>query len=101
MLNWVLSRWSWKSFAIGMGAAVFGGTVARPVLVGAVKTGMDIKDRAAETLQGAKAEAERIRSEAMALRAAESGGSTNALIDEIRKLREEVSSLKSSYAPKA
>jgi hypothetical protein len=92
-----LSRWNWKSFAIGVGAAVFGGTVARPVLVGAVKTGMDIKDRASETLQSAKAEAERIRSEAMALRASESGGATNELLTEVRRLREEISSLKSSY----
>jgi len=54
MLPWLLTKWSWKSFAIGAGAALFGGTIARPALVQAVKAGMDVTDYAAGTLEQAK-----------------------------------------------
>ena len=99
MLSWLLKRWSWKSFAAGAGAAVFGGTIARPALVTAVKAGMDIQDRAAETFRQAQAGAARIRDEAASLRA--SGGTSSGhaeLLSELKSLREEISALKSNYA---
>ena len=104
MLNWILTKWSWKSFAIGAGAAVFGGTLARPVLVGAVKTGLEVRDRANETLETAKMAAKQITAEAMAMRSAEQAQPMSALLDEVRKLREEISSLKAGFgytSPKA
>jgi len=95
MLNWLLSKWSWKSFAFGFGAALFGGTIARPALVEAVKTGMDVRDRLDETLQGARREVDSIRSDAEKLRAASPPQAQ--LTVELQKLRDEIASLKTAF----
>jgi hypothetical protein len=100
LLEWILHRWSWKSFAVGAGAVMFGGTVARPVLVHAVKTGMDVTDYATETWQQARAEADRIRAEAVQLRTA-AAPVLNDLVTELQKLRGEVASLRASVETKS
>ena len=100
MLPWILSKWSWKSFAIGAGAALFGGTIARPALVQVVKAGMDASDYAAQTVNQAKTEFSRVRDEAAQLRAsgpAPSSGHAE-MMSELQKLRDEIASLRSSLA---
>jgi hypothetical protein len=94
--SWLLRQWSWKSFGIGAGAALFGGTIARPLLVGAVRTGMDLTDTASATLQKAKIEAEKIRSEAAGARAASQN--VGDLVTELQKLREEIASLRTNMS---
>lgn len=101
MLTWILSKWSWKSFAIGAGTALFGGTIARPALVGAVKTGLELRDRATETLAQARYEAAKIHAEAARQRAMEYAPAQTELISELQKLREEIASIKGAYGPKA
>jgi len=95
MLTWVLSKWSWKSFAVGAGAAIFGGTIARPALVSVVKTGMGIQEQAVKTMASAREEFQRIREEAMAERVGTSPD-TAALLAELQKVRAEIASLKTS-----
>jgi hypothetical protein len=97
MLPWILSKWSWKSFAIGAGAALFGGTVARPALVHAVKVGMDVTDYAAGTLEQAKTEVAKVRQEAAGLRGTSTSSGYSDLISEIQKLREEIASVKGNF----
>jgi hypothetical protein len=100
MLPWLLTKWSWKSFAIGAGAALFGGTIARPALVQAVKAGMDVTDYAAGTLEQAKVQVAKVRQEAAGLRGAASPSASgySDLISEIQKLREEIASVKGSFS---
>ncbi len=102
MLSWLLHKWSWKSFAAGAGAALFGGTIARPVLVQAVKTGMEVQEYAAHTYLQARYEFEKVRAEAAALRAvaSQSHVATNEILSEIQKLRDEVASLRTVVATK-
>lgn len=104
MLTWLLSKWSWKSFAIGAGTAIFGGTIARPVLVSAVKAGMDVQDKAARTFEQARNEFGRIRDEASQQRSAGAQAGNAELLAELQKLREEIASLRSGSSkttPKA
>lgn len=96
MLTWLLSKWNWKSFAVGLGAAVFGGTVARPALVNVVKAGMDVKDKATQTIQQAGAELGKIRMEAEQQRSASVATGNSELLAELKKLREEIASLRQS-----
>jgi demethoxyubiquinone hydroxylase (CLK1/Coq7/Cat5 family) len=95
MLPWILSKWSWKSFAIGAGAALFGGTIARPALVHAVKAGMEVSDYAAGTIQQAKTEFAKVRDDANQLRASQGEQAGYAgLMSEMQKLRDEIASLR-------
>lgn len=102
MLNWVIGKWSWKSFAVGTGVALFGGAIARPLLVAAVKSGLDVKDFLDDTIQTAKEEASSIRAAALKMRAMESAAQPGAaeLISELRKLREEMEALKGGFGHK-
>ncbi len=98
MLPWIISKWSWKSFAVGAGAALFGGTIARPALVHAVKVGMDVSDYAAGTLEQAKVQVSKVRQEAAGLRGAAAPSGYSELVSEIQKLREELASAKSTFS---
>jgi hypothetical protein len=98
MWPWILSKWSWKSFAVGAGAALFGGTIARPALVHAVKVGMDVTDYAAGTLEQAKTQVAKVRQEAAGLRGtATPAAGYSDLVSEMQKLREEIASVKGSF----
>jgi hypothetical protein len=103
MLPWLISKWSWKSFAVGAGAALFGGTIARPALVQAVKVGMVANDYAADTITQAKTEFGRMKDDAVRLRTAESAQPAGYadLVAEMQKLRDEISSLKGTLGKSA
>ena len=96
MLSWLLKKWSWKSFAVGAGAALFGGTLARPALVGAVKAGMDVQDKASQTFQQAREGFSRIREEAASQRTGGPQAGNAELLAELQKLREEIAALRNS-----
>ena len=71
----------WGNFVVGAAGAVFGPALLRPVLVGVVRTGYQIKGYADEAWETAKREASEIKAEA---------SSTS----EIESLRHEVAALK-------
>jgi glucosamine 6-phosphate synthetase-like amidotransferase/phosphosugar isomerase protein len=96
MVTWILSKWSWKSFAVGLGAALFGGTIARPVLVKVVKAGMEAGEAATHTFHQARVELDNIRHEAMQQRSFDNNAGNSELLAELRKLREEIASIKRS-----
>lgn len=95
LAGWILKRWSWKSFAVGAGAVIVGGTVGRPALVNAVKTSMDVADAGVSTFNQAKAQMTAIRNDAAKLRSDEtqSGGLHEVLANiqaELQSLRQDV-----------
>jgi|GEM_PF-5164345 len=98
MISWILSKWSWTSFALGAGAILYGSTAGRPALVHAVKTGLDIGDFASGSFQQAKAELSKIKQEATELRASTTAApqGISDLVSEFQKLREEIAALKSN-----
>ena len=103
LVSWMLKRWSWKSFALGAGAVLVGGTVGRPALVAAVKTGMDVADVGVGTYQQAKAGAISIRDEAVAQRSLASTGpgpivDNSGLHDVLANIQAELSSLREEIA---
>ncbi|MBM3752202.1 MAG: hypothetical protein FJW21_13660 [Acidimicrobiia bacterium] len=75
---------------VGVVAAVAGPAVLRPMLVGLVRAGYDVKDFASSSWSTARAQASKIREEATSVR------STTAMEDEIRTLRAEVQALKAA-----
>ena len=107
LMGWVLKRWSWKSFAVGAGAVIVGGTVGRPVLVSAVKTGMEVADAGASTYNQAKTQMIAIRNDAAKLRSAETvaqaGGVQELLVSiqaELQNLRQDVAANKAAAIKK-
>jgi hypothetical protein len=101
LLSLVLDGFSWKSFAIGAGAALFGGMVARPALAQAVRVGMDVQDYATATVAQARAEYERAKDTAIAQRNAASQATVNIdLLAEIHKLHDEIASLRGAINAK-
>jgi hypothetical protein len=82
-MGWVLKRWSWKSFAVGAGAVIVGGTVGRPAIVNAVKTGMEVADAGVSTYNQAKTQITAIRDDAAKLRAAETNLQSGAGVQEL------------------
>jgi len=99
ILGLLLNRFSWNSFFIGAGTALFGGIIARPVLVEAVKLGMDVQDYAGETMDRARTEYQKVRAEAAARRAGPPAQLSSAeLLAEIQKLHEEIASLRGAVA---
>lgn len=100
LLSILLGRFSWKSFAVGAGTALFGGIVARPALTQAVKVGMDVQDYAAATVAQARAEYERARAAAVAQRSGAVGLSNADILAEIQKLHEEIASLRGAIGAK-
>ena len=92
MLNLILRRFNWKSFAFGAAAAVVGGSVARPLLVQAVKAGMDLSSMANETWKSASAEVSKARAEAAQPQTSTS--SNDAVLAELRSLREELAAVR-------
>jgi hypothetical protein len=100
LLSILLGRFSWKSFALGAGTALFGGVVARPALAQVVKVGMDVQDYASATVAQAKAEYERARATAVAQRTGSAGLSSADILAEIQKLHAEITSLRSSISTK-
>lgn len=97
MLPWLLSKWSWKSFAVGAGAAIFGGTIARPAIVEVVKAGMGVQDQAVKTFDAARQEFQKIREEAAQQRAGVPADSS-ALLAELQKMRAEIAALRTSQS---
>ncbi|HUA98240.1 MAG TPA: hypothetical protein VMA34_07935 [Terracidiphilus sp.] len=93
MLDLILKRFNWKSFAFGATVAVVGGSVARPLLVQAVKAGMDLSSMAVDTWKQASTEVAKIRAEAAQV--SPSAATTDALLEELRRLREEVAAVRS------
>ena len=83
LVGWMLKRWSWKSFAVGAGAVIVGGTVGRPVLVSAVKTGMEVADAGVSTYNEAKTQMIAIRNDAVKLRSAEANVQSGAGVQEL------------------
>jgi hypothetical protein len=71
----------WGNLVVGAAGAVFGPALLRPVLVGVVRTGYQIKGYANEAWDSAKREASEIKAEA-------------ASTSEIESLRHEVAALK-------
>ncbi len=95
MLSWMLRKFSWKSCAIGAAVTVVGGSIARPILVQVVKAGMDLSSIAADAWNQAAAETAKIRAEASQQRAGQN--KMEALLSEIRQLREDVAAVKSGF----
>jgi len=71
----------WGNVVVGAAGALFGPALLRPVLVGVVRTGYQIKGYAGEAWETAKREATEIKAEA-------------ASTSEIESLRHEVAALK-------
>jgi hypothetical protein len=71
----------WGNFVVGAAGAVFGPALLRPVLVGVVRTGYQVKGYASEAWDTAKREASEIKAEASAT-------------SEIESLRAEVAALR-------
>jgi len=94
LMNYLIKRWSVTSFALGAGAAAFGGALLRPVIVSAVKLGMDAKDLATQAYMEAMVEAASIKAQAEQARTAPSDSGVASALESIRsdleKLREEV-----------
>ena len=85
----VLPRSRTGNLLLGMATAVIGPVIVRPVLVGVVRAGYEVKEFAASTWQTAKAEALSIKSEASQQQAA-------SLEAEVQQLRSELASLRTS-----
>lgn len=107
LVGWMLKRWSWKSFAVGAGAIIVGGTVARPALVSAVKTGMEVADAGVASYNEAKNQMIAIRNDAAKLRttetAAQAGGVQELLVSiqaELQNLRQDVAANKAAAIKK-
>ena len=84
-----------KGASFGTGAVVGGVAMmfARPLLVGIVRAGYAVKDEASTIFHEAKASAEGIRTEALARHNERRSPAAEA---EVRRLREEIASLKAS-----
>lgn len=87
----IIGRLSWNSFWAGTAVATVGAAIARPLLVGTVRAGYEVVDAANGVWTDAKAEVERVKSEAR------SSGSAS----EIQQLRDEVASLRAQLTKKA
>jgi len=87
----IIGRLSWKSFWAGTAVATFGAAIARPLLVGTVRAGYEVVDAANGVWIDAKAEAQRVKHDALSSRSA----------GEIQHLRDEVASLRAQLAKKA
>jgi hypothetical protein len=99
MYAWVFKNIGWKFFAAGAGAAVLGAPFVRPAAVGLAKVGLMAKDMATETWNAAKTQTSEVLAEAQSMRQAPAGGSASSdVAEELRKLREEVASMKSQLA---
>jgi protein involved in polysaccharide export with SLBB domain len=98
LTGWVLKRWSWKSFAVGAGAVIVGGTVGRPALVSAVKTGMEVADAGASTFNQAKTQMIAIRNDAAKLRSAEIDTQSGGLHEVLASIQAELQNLRQDVA---
>jgi hypothetical protein len=107
LLSWIIKQWSWKSFVVGAGAVAVGATVGKPVLVSAVKSGMDLADYGAKGYEQAKAEVIAIKNEATRLRsagAADAGALNDilaAIQADLKSLRQDVADAKVTASKKA
>ncbi|MBP8274929.1 MAG: hypothetical protein KAY59_10880 [Acidobacteria bacterium] len=87
----LLPKTSLGNVALGIAVAVVGPAIVRPVLVGLVRAGYDVKDYATSAWDSAKSEARTIRDEAQAKPSAE-------VESEIAQLRAEIAQLKKAKA---
>ena len=76
-----------RSFTIGAAVAGASLLLVRPLLVRTLAVGYSVKDRLALTVDEAKAEAQRIRAEALTARAASRESEVEALRREIAELK--------------
>jgi Sec-independent protein translocase protein TatA len=90
----VFPRNALANIVIGAAVAVVGPKVLRPIIVGVVRAGYDVKDYASSAWTKAKAEATRVRDEATDRRDAAAATS------EIQQLRDELNALKAAQAVK-
>jgi hypothetical protein len=97
-MGWVLKRWSWKSFAVGAGAVIVGGTVGRPALVSAVKTGMEVADAGVSTYNQAKTQMIAIRNDAAMLRSAETNMQSGGVQELLASIQAELQNLRQDVA---
>lgn len=86
----LLPKTALGNIVLGAVAAVVSPTVLRPVVVGVVRTGYEVKDFATSAWESARTEAVKIREEAAASR------SVSGLEAQIEALRAEVTALKSN-----
>jgi len=93
MYGWIFKKVGWKFFAAGAATAYVGGGLIRPVLVSAVKAGLNVKDAAVGVVNQAKTDTAGLFAEASHLRAAETGAG-DFILSELKKLREDVATLK-------
>jgi hypothetical protein len=87
-----LPKIRWNSFAIGAAASLVGGSVLRPVLVSIAKAGIGAVSTAQDAWNQASAEVERVR--AQATQAKHSSASSEALLNELRAMRSDISAVK-------
>ena len=85
----LLPRTPLGNIFIGMATAVIGPAILRPVLVGVVRAGYEVKEFASSTWNNAKREALSIQTEAATRQAAN-------LEAEVQQLRSELASLRAS-----
>jgi protein involved in polysaccharide export with SLBB domain len=98
LMGWMLKRWSWKSFAVGAGAIIVGGTVGRPALVAAVKTGMEVADAGVLTYNQAKTQVIAIHNDAAKLRSAETDAQSGGLHEVLASIQAELQNLRQDVA---
>ena len=100
MTGWIFKRIGWKFFAAGAATAVVGSSVVRPALVAVVKAGMGVTNLASGAWQQAKQETASLMAEASKVRS-KAESDTSALAMELRRLREDVASLKAAVTAKS
>jgi hypothetical protein len=100
MTGWIFKRIGWKFFAVGAATAVVGSSVVRPALVAVVKAGMGATHLATSAWQQAKQETTSLMAEASKMRTA-GDSDASALAMELRRLREDVASLKAAVTTKS
>jgi hypothetical protein len=98
MYGWIFKRIGWKFFAAGAATAVVGSNLVRPALVTVVKAGMGAQKMASDVWEQAKEETTSIISEAGKIRSDSTSASD--VMAELRRLREDVASLKTQVASK-
>ena len=91
LMRLILGRLSFTSFALGAGAAAFGGQIVKPILASAVKAGLDVKDMAVQDYTDAK-------TEATAARDAGAGAPDANVAESLASIRAELKSIRADMA---
>lgn len=91
----IIGKFSLGSFGFGAAAAAVAAVTARPLLVGTVRVGYEATEVVSDAWAKAKAEAQSIKSDALAQHSAAG------MEAELRQLRDEVASLRAQLGKKA